>query len=70
MDDRDRTRPSDTTRGFEEADALVHAQPDDLPTKEEEEAAERSGKPKPEVARSYDEAMQRGADQKGEGRIA
>jgi hypothetical protein len=69
MDDRDRTRPSDTTRHAEEADALAHATPDKLPTKEEEEAAERSGDLDPEVERSYDEALHRGADQKGEGRI-
>ena len=68
MADRDRTRPSDTTRHAEEADALAHAAPDKLPTKEEEAAAER-GAEDPEVARSYDEALHRGADQKGEGRI-
>jgi hypothetical protein len=70
MNDRDRTRPSETTRHAEEADALVHAHPDDPPTKDEEDAAERGGEPDAKVAESYKEALERGADQKGEGRIA
>jgi hypothetical protein len=65
----DKTRPSDETRAAEEADAQVHAQPDDLPTPEEEAAAERAGKPSPEVAEHYEEMTERGAEQKGEGRI-
>jgi hypothetical protein len=70
MNDPDRTRPSETTRHAEEADALVHAHPDDPPTKDEEDAAERGGEPDAKVAESYKEALERGADQKGEGRIA
>jgi hypothetical protein len=63
------TRPNATTRDAEEADAQVHATPDELPTPEEEAAAERAGKPNADVERNYEEAMERGARQEGEGRI-
>lgn len=70
QDDRtEPTRPSPTTREAEEADARVHAGPDSLPTGEEEDAAERAGDLDPEVAKQYDEAIERGARQKGEGRL-
>lgn len=64
-----RTRPSGSTRAAEEADAQVHATPDDLPTPDEEEAAERAGGPSRDVERNYEEAIERGARQEGEGRI-
>jgi hypothetical protein len=63
------TRPSDTTREAEAADAQVHAAPDDMPTPEDEAAAERAPAESPEVAENYEEAMERGARQKGEGRL-
>jgi hypothetical protein len=69
MSEPERTRPSGKTREAEEADALVDAHSDDLPTKVEEEAAERSGAPDDEAARSYKEALERGVSQPGEGRI-
>jgi hypothetical protein len=68
-DDAKRTRPSGTTRDAEVADAQVHAAPDDMPTPEEEQAAERAPAEDPAVAENYEEAMERGAKQKGEGRI-
>jgi hypothetical protein len=68
-DDAKRTRPSDTTREAEAADAQVHATPDHMPTPEEEQAAERAPAESPEVAENYEEAMERGARQKGEGRL-
>ena len=68
-DDAKPTRPSGTTREAEAADAQVHAAPDDMPTPEEEEAAERAPAEDPAVAENYEEAMERGAKQKGEGRI-
>jgi len=68
-DDTKPTRPSGTTREAEEADAQVHATPDRLPTPEEEAAAERAGAESPEVDENYEEAMERGARQKGEGRL-
>ncbi len=63
------TNPSRMTRDEEAADAQVHAQPDEMPTPEEERAAERAGDPDPEVERNYEEAIERGARQKGEGRL-
>jgi hypothetical protein len=65
----DGTRPSDKTRAAEDEDAQVHAEADDMPTEDEEAAAERAGKPDPEVAEHYKEMTERGADQKGEGRL-
>ena len=69
MSEPERTRPSEKTREAEEADALVEAHSDDLPTEVEEEAAERGGVPDDEAARSYKEALERGAHQEGEGRL-
>ena len=63
------TRPSDETRAAEEEDARVHAEADDMPTEDEEAAAERAGKPDPSVGEHYKEMRERGADQKGEGRL-
>jgi hypothetical protein len=63
------TRPSDKTRAAEASDAKQKAEPDDMPTKEEEAAAERAGDVDPEVAEHYKEMAERGADQKGEGRL-
>ena len=40
-----------------------------MPTPEEEEAAERAGMPDREVAEHYEEMADRGAKQKGEGRL-
>lgn len=69
MSERERTRPSKSTREAEAEDALVEPHSDDLPTRDEEEAAERAGEADEEAARSYKEALERGANQKGEGRI-
>lgn len=63
------TKPSEQTRDAERADASMHAQPDDLPTPDEEQAAERAGGVDPEVAEHYEEMTRRGASQRGEGRI-
>jgi hypothetical protein len=40
-----------------------------MPTPEEEQAAERAGQPSPETSRNYEDAMERGARQQGEGRL-
>jgi len=40
-----------------------------MPTAEEERAAEKLGKPDKSVAENYEEAMELGADVKGEGQI-
>ena len=69
-DDTKPTRPSSTTREAEAADAQVHATPDEMPTPDEEAAAERAGPESPEVAENYEEAIERGARQKGRVRSA
>jgi uncharacterized protein (DUF2126 family) len=41
---------------------------DRMPTEEEEQAAERLGAPSPQVEEAYEEALERGAKQQGEGK--
>ena len=53
----------------EAADAQVHAAPDEMPSPEDEEAAERAPAESPEVSENYREAIERGARQEGEGRL-
>jgi hypothetical protein len=69
MTDTDRTRPSAKTRDEEEADALVKAKADGAPTSAEEAAAARAEGGGEEASLAYKEAIERGADQKGEGKI-
>ena len=69
MNDAEPTRPSRETRATEEEDERVTAHADDLPTPDEEAAAERGQVDDPEAADAYKEAIERGARQKGEGRI-
>lgn len=69
MTESDRTRPSAQTREEEEADARITAEPDAAPTKEEEAAAERAGGTDEASSRAYKEAIERGADAKGEGKL-
>ena len=45
-----------------------HGAPE-VPTAAEMEAAERAGKPSPGVAEHYEEMTEKGANQKGEGRV-
>ena len=63
------SRPSDETRAAEDEDARVHAGADEEPTADEEAAAERAEKNDPSVAEHYEEMTERGAKQKGEGRL-
>jgi hypothetical protein len=69
MNQPERTRPSDATRAEENLDAQVTSHADDLPTGDEEQAADRSRGEDADAARAYKEALERGAAQKGEGRI-
>jgi hypothetical protein len=62
------TRPSPTTRDAERAEAEVHAQADRLATPEEEAKAEEN-ELDPEVAEHEREMLERGAEQRGEGRL-
>jgi hypothetical protein len=65
---KDSTRPNEQTREAERAEASVHAGADRMPTPEEEATADTlEGDPK--VSEHEQEMAQRGANQKGEGRI-
>ncbi len=68
MSDGKPTRPSNDTRSAEREDAQRHAGPDREPTPDEEEIADEL-RPDPKVAEEYEDAIERGARQKGEGRI-
>jgi hypothetical protein len=62
------TRPNDQTRKTEEEDARVPARADREPTEAEEKAAEDL-EADPAVAEHEEEMAERGAKQKGEGRL-
>ncbi|HET6794001.1 MAG TPA: hypothetical protein VFH45_06145 [Acidimicrobiales bacterium] len=64
----DHTRPSDTTRQAEAAQARTDHSADRPPTDDEARAAE-SNDLDPQAAAAAKEATERGAAQKGEGRI-
>lgn len=68
MTERDHTRPTDETVDEEEAEARHEHEPDRPPTPEEEEAADKQGSG-PSVAGHEKEMQERGAHQKGEGRL-
>jgi hypothetical protein len=63
------TRPDNATRATEDEDARVQAGSDKQPTPEEEAAAERAGTPDADVSKNYEDAIERGAAQEGEGRL-
>lgn len=60
---------TDATRSEEEQEATEHTHADRAPTPEEEAAAERHGELDPEVAKTHEEALERGANVKGEGQV-
>jgi hypothetical protein len=65
---QERERPSEATKAAERAEAERHAGPDRMPTEEEERIAERSSID--DDVREHEKDMaERGARQKGEGRI-
>ena len=67
MADSSKTRPSDATRTEEARDAQVRAGADDLdastPTPDDDAVVD------PEVAEHYEDMIERGANQQGEGRL-
>lgn len=67
--DKDTTPVSAATREAERREAMMPADAGPMPTPDEEAAAEQNDVD-PEVARAEKEATERGARQKGEGRIA
>lgn len=62
------TTPSKATRDEERTEATATATPDRIPTPEEEKAAERNSLD-PKAATAAKDAYERGANQRGEGRI-
>jgi hypothetical protein len=64
----ERTRPSAETREAEQREAKMHASGEPTPTPDEERAAE-AVELDPKVAEAYEEQLERGANQQGEGRI-
>jgi hypothetical protein len=64
----DITRPTPTTREAERTEAEAHAQPDRMPTGDEEAKAEEN-ELDPEVSEHEREMLERGAIQEGEGRL-
>jgi len=60
---------SEATREADERDGKKQGKPDRMPTPAEERAADRLGKPDDDVAANYKEAIEIGANVKGEGQI-
>jgi hypothetical protein len=63
------TTPSPETRAADRAAVEASHTADEQATPEEEAAAERTPAPDPETAEHYEEMAERGAHQRGEGRI-
>jgi len=66
----ERTQPSRETEGAEADEARSGHSADRPPTADEERAAEQADDLDPAVAEKYKEAIERGAEVKGEGEIS
>jgi hypothetical protein len=64
----DHERPTKNTKATEKEDAAVKAGADRMPTEEEEQLAEQHQVDQ-DVAEHAEEMYERGANQKGEGRV-
>ena len=60
---------SEATKEADRRDSAKQGAADRMPTPDEERAADKLGKPDKSVAANYEEAMELGADVKGEGQI-
>jgi hypothetical protein len=69
MTERPRTRPSGATRAEEEKDARVESGADTDTDASDADRAPTREDLDPRVAESYEEAIERGAEQRGEGRL-
>jgi hypothetical protein len=69
MTERPRTTPSGATRAEEEKDARVEPGADTDTDNSDADRAPTREELDPQVAESYEEAIERGADQRGEGRL-
>jgi hypothetical protein len=63
------TTPDKDSIAEDRKDAGAAHDADRMPTEEEEAAAERAGDTDPHVSEAYKDAIERGANQEGEGRI-
>jgi hypothetical protein len=63
------TTPDDQTLAEDEHDATAEHRADRAPTPEEERAAEANPSVPPESSKAYTEAIERGANVKGEGQV-
>ena len=68
MGDTSRTTPSKATRAEEGRDAQVSAGVQPVPPGSDDDAPEAT-KSDPDIAEHYEEMIERGADQRGEGRL-
>ena len=62
-------RISNATKDAEHRDAQAEHGAPQVPTAAEREAADRHGKADPKTGEHYEEMLERGAHQKGEGRL-
>jgi len=69
MSDRPRTKPSGATRAEEEKDARVQPGADTDSDAADADRAPTHDDLDPDVAENYEEAIERGANQRGEGRL-
>jgi hypothetical protein len=69
MTERPRTRPSGATRAEEEKDARVEAGADTDSDSSDADRAPTREELDPDVAENYEEAIERGANQRGEGQL-
>jgi hypothetical protein len=60
---------SEATKEADRHDSAKQGAADRMPTPDEERAADKLGKPDKSVAANYEEAIELGADVKGEGQI-
>jgi len=68
MSDTSRTKPSRGTRAEEEKDARVSAGAQSVPPDSDGDST-ATAQSDPEVAEHYEEMIERGANQRGEGRL-
>lgn len=69
MSDRPKTRPSGATRAEEDKDARVEAGVDKNSDTADDDRAPTREDLDPDVADNYEEAIERGAEQRGEGQL-
>ena len=69
MNEKSRSRPSGATRAEEEKDARVEAGADTDSDASADDRAPTREDLDPDVAENYEEAIERGAKQQGEGRL-